>query len=374
MTSRAANRAILTPDRRQIAISHRGPGFDIYDLFSGEVRSMSKVDYPTGHEPPPELGEGIMSIESGDRHAPEKFSGTKDEVIQLVRPDRGTRFATLDQGKRVIVWDLATGRGTFLVDNAKLVAISHTGDHVATQTEDAVQVWDLAAGKAIITETTHHTVSAFALGPRGMLVASFENAVVHFEPDKPSATMPFPRGRLLRSIAISSDGLTVIGGGDDGLVRRWKFSPTAEPWMDELIGHRGAVVALAFSPDESQIATAGADHEIRVWRLATKTSVLCGGHAMVAPILSFDDENTVVSAGLDRTTRVCDLRSGYSRSVGTARAEVVFAAHVGNGSRVVTVDRFHQLSEYPDNLPEGDLPLRAWLDGATNVRVDNPAN
>ena len=46
---------------------------------------------------------------------------------------------------------------------------------------------------------------------------------------------------------------------------------------------------------------------------------------------------------------------------------MLFAGHVAGGQRVVVVDRFRQIAEYPDNLPSDEHLLRVWLDAATNV-------
>ncbi len=371
---RAANRAFLSEDKRQLAVSHRGPTFEVHDLTTGAIRQISTIDYPAGSEPPPADGKSSMLVMNSGHRIYEDFSGAKEEVVELARPARGNRFATIDQAERVILWDLDTTRGRFLLDHVKLVAISPSGDQVATQTETAIQLWDVATRKLLMTEKVDTPVSALALGPRGMIIAANEFRILRLEPGQPVKSLPYSPGKLLRTVVISADGNTVLTGGDDGLVTRYFLAGPRDGQIDDWIGHRGAVVALAFSPDESHVASSSSDRDVRVWSSETGSSIVCSGHTDVPTILTFDQPDAVISAGLDRTTRVCDLRSGYSRSVGTARAEVVFAAHVGNGSRVVTVDRFHQLSEYPDNLPEGDLPLRAWLDSATNVTVDNPAN
>ena len=63
--------------------------------------------------------------------------------------------------------------------------------------------------------------------------------------------------------AAAAAALSLIAtGGLDGIVRVGRLSG-GEPHV--LVGHRGAIVALAFSPDGHWLASASADGTIRIW-------------------------------------------------------------------------------------------------------------
>ncbi|PHM06864.1 hypothetical protein CK516_30655 [Nostoc sp. 'Peltigera malacea cyanobiont' DB3992] len=66
------------------------------------------------------------------------------------------------------------------------------------------------------------------------------------------------------SVAISTDGQTIVSGGDDGAVRLWNLQglPLAEP----LRGHEGWVYSVAISADGQTIVSGGEDGTVRLWR------------------------------------------------------------------------------------------------------------
>lgn len=66
-------------------------------------------------------------------------------------------------------------------------------------------------------------------------------------------------------VAVTGSGQLVASGGADCAVRLWDAGSGAPRGV--LSGHTGAVRRLAFSPDDSQLASAGADSSLILWRL-----------------------------------------------------------------------------------------------------------
>jgi WD40 repeat protein len=65
-----------------------------------------------------------------------------------------------------------------------------------------------------------------------------------------------------RELALDPTGTLIATGGIDGIVRVGRLAG-GEPHI--LAGHRGAINAMAFSPDGRWLATASADFTIRIW-------------------------------------------------------------------------------------------------------------
>ena len=96
------------------------------------------------------------------------------------------------------------------------------------------------------------------------------------------ATMP-GRGSV-DAVAVSADGLRVVSGGDDGMLRVWDLDTGT--LLHTLTGHVGSVDAVAVSADGRHAASGGKDGTVRVWDLEQGVEVA-----------SFASDSTIVCLG-----------------------------------------------------------------------------
>lgn len=135
----------------------------------------------------------------------------------------------------------------------------------------------------------------------------------------------------VRTLAISSDGLTLASGGNDRTIKIWDLSlnntsnnaPNAPNnhltinyqrstyLKSTLTEHIGAIYALAFLPNQNILISGSADWTIKIWDLSTNQVIktLEGHQGSIRALAVSPDGRTLVSGSTDGTVRVWDLKT-----------------------------------------------------------------
>jgi hypothetical protein len=138
-------------------------------------------------------------------------------------------------------------------------------------------------------------------------------------------------------VAFSPDGTRLATAGADQTARLWD-ARTGQLLL-VLKGHKNIVSSVAFSPDGTRLATTSADKTARLWDSHTGRQLLeFTGHTNFVQRVAFSPDGTRLATGSEDTTvRLWDTRTGNQLLVlGGHANDVTAVAFTRDGTRLAT--------------------------------------
>jgi WD40 repeat protein/serine/threonine protein kinase len=254
----------------------------------------------------------------------------------------------------------------------RALALTQDGSRVAAVTREGVTIWQTSDWQPV--RTINDAFGPLSFSPdgtklasntrEGIVVWSLENAGRLLLPDSTNAFGPFPNNHAL---TFSPDARYVLSArntlSDRGvfIINIWdagKGELTYMPEDPEHIEHTGSLRALLFSPDGNTLASASADHSIRLWDFAKRQRIATlQGHLNEVTALAFSrDGQQLVSGAKDGAVHLWpvhqesadDIMSGTWSPVGFTRDGRRFAALNREGALAFFNARTHELEqEFP---------------------------
>lgn len=128
---------------------------------------------------------------------------------------------------------------------------------------------------------------------------------------------------LVNAVAAAPDNSLIATAGADGTVRLWNLKRQGEVGAI-FTGHPSPVMAVAFAPDSKTLASADADGHVHVWDVKIgldeplqieQTRKQLVRHKGAVNALAFgQDANTLLSGGADKTVLVWDVAAGEPKA------------------------------------------------------------
>jgi WD40 repeat protein len=111
-----------------------------------------------------------------------------------------------------------------------------------------------------------------------------------------------------RLLLLSTDGQTILSGGEDGTVRMWnrKGQQIGEPFK----GHQGSVMSVVISTDGQTILSGGEDGTVRMWNRKGQQigEPFKGDQGEVSSVVISTDGQTILSGRTDGAVRMWDIK------------------------------------------------------------------
>lgn len=153
-------------------------------------------------------------------------------------------------------------------------------------------------------------VSSIAMSSEGttLVSGSYDTTVKlwNWKTGKETDTLEV-NGGSIHAVAISNDGKILAVGTGNNTIKLWDLTTKEE--IGTFTGHTSAVKSLAISADGKTLAGGSFDGNIKLWNVATKeeTDTFIGHSDSVESLAFTSDGQTLVSSSADKTIKVWNL-------------------------------------------------------------------
>lgn len=211
--------------------------------------------------------------------------------------------------------------------DVQAVAITPDSQKIASGSFDGqIKIWNLKTGELIQALNGHsqagEIISSIAISSDGKTLVSSADIyqknikIWDLSTGKLLSTLNAPVG--VSVVAISPDSQILASGGADGTIKLWNLALGAE--IGTFSGHLGRVFSVAFSPNGQWLASGAEDGSIYLWNLSQIKGKVgfdlqpdhrLLGHTNIVHSVAFSpDSQRLASGSADKTIKLWQIETG----------------------------------------------------------------
>jgi WD40 repeat protein len=306
----AVNVARFSPNGALLAVGSAGAKVLLYDVKSGELQHTLT---------------------------------TNGAVFDVAFVGGGTTLVTGEASFDARMWDVATGSAIRTLPQAAAatkLAVSLDGAQFAVMAngQAVAHIYSAATGDELgfVQQPGELTDLAFSPNGKYLVTTGRRNGFVWDAHTFAQLHILSGHEAPITDVVFANDG-RVITSSVDSAARVWDPA-TGEPLFTLLGQHQQKVLAVAVSPDGTQIATASADNTVRLWNSPLgSTPLLLGGHTdSVSSAVFSPDGRFLLTGSADGTARLWDTAVAKLTPVGSHAGAVSAVAFSPDGSSVLS--------------------------------------
>ncbi|GGU56906.1 hypothetical protein GCM10010211_22020 [Streptomyces albospinus] len=355
--------AISADGQRIVAASMED--LELWDMAKGLPKKLSPTKHTMGVRDIAMTPDGRWALSAGDdivvlwdleaRKPETVLSGHRDEVLAVAVSTDGRLAASSSKDRTVRVWDLSarrcaavleghdgaifaiamTGDGRLITSGAEdrlvkvwrdatwtadlsghiasvdAVGVSENGDRCISGSSDGeLRFWDLLKRRCTAVVHGHSFgTSAIAMTPDGRraLTGAWDGKLKLWGLDRlPNPSEHLPVVHALHDLAMAPSGNLAVAGDSIGRLHLWDLTAVQRVVCPTV--HDSEIHAVAFTPDQRYVLSAGGDHTVRRFNLAERTSTVLGRHdAAVQALAVTVDGRFLLSGAEDNLIKIWDL-------------------------------------------------------------------
>jgi WD40 repeat protein len=152
------------------------------------------------------------------------------------------------------------------------------------------------------------------------------------------STVIASNGFVIRSLALSPDNKYLACGGDSRIIKVYNLTnPSEKP--KELIGHKGNVWAMVFTPDNSSLISTATDSAVFLWKQGKDIPEVITKNTCRIRTLAVSPDGTTIAGGTEKGQIICwNLLSRSSEALFTTKkSKMVNSVSFSNDGKLLAV-------------------------------------